>query len=101
MSLHHELFLTQTGLDRVHVQRDAAVARIIVHGAMPPPKELCPKAKARGMPCTTDQCDHSGGFLLLSFSDGTGGIDRNQGPCKVCGADPDQSPLFDELRGLP
>jgi hypothetical protein len=59
---------------------------IIIPGAPPQPKELCQKAQARGLPCTTDQCDHAGGYIALML-DGLNFVDTNFGPCRACGAE--------------
>jgi len=74
------------------------MSMIIIPGAPPAPKQLCEKARTRGLPCTTDQCDHRGGFLLLMFAEGDSYSDENCAPCKACGAEPPQSPIWDEAR---
>ena len=68
--------------------------KIILPGAMPESKALCLKAKARGLACTVDQCDHSGGCLMLVLGD-TCFSDDQQGNCKTCGAEPNPTTVFD------
>ena len=56
----------------------------------PETKTLCLKARERGIPCTTEHCNHSdGGYVMLMHSDGTSESYDLQGPCKACGAVPD------------
>lgn len=60
--------------------------------------QICPKARERGLVCTTAQCDHSGGYIALVFSDGGSFTDTNVAPCHACGADAPESGIWEQAR---
>lgn len=70
---------------------------IVLPNELPPEKQICERAKANGVLCTTDKCDHSGAFLLMLFSDGGSFRDDNINDCKACGAEAPTPKIFEGI----